>query len=139
MPVINEMTALLSARTILFLLVYAPRVEWMHIFTRLNGQLTEKLTSLIDVCNYSSGNLDRDYFSFIITYCTTVIFADHFCHNDFPKPYCLNNPIHVSFLSFSSLLAFKTQISIFIYDYTSSNLPTPISQIFTSNNDVHSY
>ena len=34
---------------------------------------------------------------------------------------------------------YNTQINMFIYDYTTSNVPTSLSQLFTSNNSIHSH
>ena len=33
---------------------------------------------------------------------------------------------------------YNTQINMFMYDYTTSNVPTSLSQLFTSNNSIHS-
>ena len=40
-------------------------------------------------------------------------------------------------LKFSDI--YNTQISTFMYDYSTSNLPIPLAQIFTSNNAIHSH
>ena len=34
---------------------------------------------------------------------------------------------------------YNTQINMFMYDYTTSNVPTSLSQLFTSNNSIHSH